>query len=66
MASPDFSNTAIVACGTMSPELKHLQAEGFLKAGKIIYTTPGLHQNCPSWSASSARRCKGPPRITSG
>lgn len=47
MASPDFSNTAIVACGTMSPELNHLQAEGFLNAGKIIYTTPGLHQNCP-------------------
>ena len=47
MANPDFSNTAIVACGTLSPELKHLQAEGFLNAGKIVYTTPGLHQNCP-------------------
>ena len=47
MASPDFSNTAIVACGTLSPELNHLKAEGWLNAGKIIYTAPGLHQNCP-------------------
>ncbi|MCB2229009.1 MAG: DUF1638 domain-containing protein [Desulfarculaceae bacterium] len=47
MANPDFSNTAIVACGTMSPELNHLKTEGWLNAGKIVYTTPGLHQNCP-------------------
>ncbi|MBU4565954.1 MAG: DUF1638 domain-containing protein [Desulfarculus sp.] len=47
MANPDFSNAAIVACGTLSPELNHLKAEGWLNAGKIIYTTPGLHQNCP-------------------
>ena len=47
MASPDFSRAAIVACGTLSPELNHLKAEGFLNAGKIVYTTPGLHQNCP-------------------
>jgi hypothetical protein len=47
MANPDFSRTAIVACGTLSPELNHLKAEGFLNAGKIVYTTPGLHQDCP-------------------
>ncbi|MCF8033149.1 MAG: DUF1638 domain-containing protein [Desulfarculaceae bacterium] len=47
MASPDFSRAAIVACGTLSPELNHLKAEGFLNAGKIVYTKPGLHQDCP-------------------
>lgn len=47
MSSPDFSNTAIVACGTMAPELNFLKDEGFLNAGRIIYTTPGLHQDCP-------------------
>lgn len=47
MANPDFSGVALVACGTMAPELNHLKAEGFLNAGKIIYTTPGLHQDCP-------------------
>ncbi len=47
MSNPDFSRVAIVACGTMSPELNHLKAEGFLNAGRIIYTTPGLHQDCP-------------------
>lgn len=40
-----FSNTAIVACGTMSPELNHLKEEGFLDTDHLYYTTPGLHQN---------------------
>ena len=47
MDNPDFSQTCIVACGTMSPELNYLKSEGFLNAGRIIYTTPGLHQDCP-------------------
>ena len=47
MSNPDFSRAAIVACGTMAPELNHLRDEGFLNAGKIVYTTPGLHQDCP-------------------
>ena len=47
MDNPDFSRTCVVACGTMSPELNHLKADGFLNAGKMIYTTPGLHQDCP-------------------
>jgi hypothetical protein len=42
-----FSNTAIVACGTMSPELNHLKAEGFLDTEHLFYTTPGLHQDIP-------------------
>ncbi len=40
-----FSNTAIVACGTMSPELNFLKAEGFLDTRHLFYTTPGLHQD---------------------
>jgi hypothetical protein len=40
-----FSDTAIVACGTMSLELNHLKNEGFLDAKAIYYTTPGLHQD---------------------
>ncbi|MDD9301320.1 MAG: DUF1638 domain-containing protein [Desulfobacter sp.] len=40
-----FSNTAIVACGTMSPELNLLKAEGFLDTSHLFYTTPGLHQD---------------------
>ncbi len=38
------SEYAIVACGTMRPELEHLKEEGFLDTAKIFYTTPGLHQ----------------------
>ena len=46
MDKPSFSDIAIVACGTMAPELNRLKSEGFLDAGQIIYTTPGLHQDC--------------------
>ncbi|MDI6812047.1 MAG: DUF1638 domain-containing protein [Desulfitobacteriaceae bacterium] len=38
-----FKDYAIVACGTMIPELNHLKESGWLDA-QIIYTTPGLHQ----------------------
>ncbi|MDA8443434.1 MAG: DUF1638 domain-containing protein [Peptococcaceae bacterium] len=40
---PSFKEYAIVACGTMIPELNYLKESGFLDA-KLIYTTPGLHQ----------------------
>ncbi|MFZ3101029.1 MAG: DUF1638 domain-containing protein [Desulfitobacteriaceae bacterium] len=39
-----FKNYAIVACGTMIPELNHLKENGFLDAGVVLYTAPGLHQ----------------------
>lgn len=38
-----FKDYAIVACGTMIPELNFLKEIGFLDT-KILYTTPGLHQ----------------------
>lgn len=38
-----FKDYAIVACGTMAPELNFLKETGFLDC-KLIYTTPGLHQ----------------------
>ena len=40
-----FQDHAIVACGTLSMELDQLRDTGFLDAGKILYTKPGLHQN---------------------
>lgn len=47
MTKSSFSDVAVVACGTLAPELNKLKEEGFLDAGRIIYTTPGLHQDCP-------------------
>ncbi|MDA3789616.1 MAG: DUF1638 domain-containing protein [Desulfobacula sp.] len=47
MEEQSFSDTAIVACGTMSPEINHLVKEGFLDTHHIFYTTPGLHQDIP-------------------
>ncbi|EGW39258.1 DUF1638 domain-containing protein [Desulfosporosinus sp. OT] len=38
-----FRDYAIVACGTMIPELNYLKETGFLDA-QVIYTAPGLHQ----------------------
>ncbi|MDW7649707.1 MAG: DUF1638 domain-containing protein [Bacillota bacterium] len=42
-----FKDWVIVSCGTMIPELNYLQETGFLDAAKILYTTPGLHQDFP-------------------
>ncbi len=47
MEEQSFSDTAIVACGTMSPEINYLVKEEFLDTQHIFYTTPGLHQDIP-------------------
>lgn len=40
-----FSDTAIVACGTMRPEIEFLTAKNFIDTDHIYFTTPGLHQD---------------------
>ncbi len=45
MANQSFSDTAIVSCGTLSPEINYLKTTGFLDTSHIFFTTPGLHQN---------------------
>jgi len=39
-----FADIAIVACGTMSMELRALRESGFLDTEHLLFTTPGLHQ----------------------
>ena len=39
-----FKDYVIISCGTLSPELNYLREQGFLDAGKIVYTTPGRHE----------------------
>jgi len=39
-----FKDYAIVACGTLAPELNYLRESGFLDAGKVLYTKPGRHE----------------------
>ncbi len=39
-----FNDYTVVSCGTLAPELNYLRKEGFLDAGKIVYTTPGRHE----------------------
>jgi hypothetical protein len=44
MNGTSFADIAIVACGTMSLELRALRDEGFLDTEHLIFTAPGLHQ----------------------
>jgi len=39
-----FKDYVIISCGTLAPELNYLKNQGFLDAGKIVYTTPGRHE----------------------
>ena len=45
MKSSGFADIAIVSCGTLSLELNHLRAEGFLDTEHLFFTTPGLHED---------------------
>ena len=45
MGEHDFSDLGIVSCGTLSLEINHLKAEGFLNTETILFTTPGLHED---------------------
>ena len=40
-----FTDHAIVACGTMIPELHFLKESNFLDARKILFTKPGRHES---------------------
>jgi hypothetical protein len=45
-AETSFSTEAIVSCGALSLEPHYLREPGFLDAREMLYTTPGLHQDC--------------------
>ncbi|MFP4193463.1 MAG: DUF1638 domain-containing protein [Desulfobacterales bacterium] len=40
-----FKDITVISCGTISPELNYLRTEGFLDAGHVYFTTPGLHES---------------------
>jgi len=41
-----FTGHSILACGTLRPELKWLQDDGFLDPDQLLFTAPGLHEDC--------------------
>lgn len=45
MEEQSFKKTAVVACGTLSPEINYLVDTGFLDTSHIFFTPPGLHQD---------------------
>ena len=42
--APSFRSTAVVACGTLRPELERLRDDGFLDCDNLLFTAPGLHE----------------------
>jgi Protein of unknown function (DUF1638) len=40
-----FADIAVVACGTMTMELRALRESGFLDTEHLLFTSPGLHQD---------------------
>ncbi|MEJ2661417.1 MAG: DUF1638 domain-containing protein, partial [Desulfobacteraceae bacterium] len=56
MTDISFAEIAIVSCGTLSLELNHLKAQGWLDTPKIAYTTPGLHQEIPELERQLVRK----------
>ena len=45
MNALSFADVAIVSCGTLSMELRHLREAGFLDTNHLLFTTPGLHED---------------------
>ncbi len=58
MSNKSFSDTAIIACGTLSPELNYLKKEGFLDTHHLYYTKPGLHQDVPELERQLIKRIR--------
>ncbi len=45
MSGPrSFQGTALVACGTLRPELLALREQGFLGCDDLLFAAPGLHE----------------------
>jgi hypothetical protein len=44
MSDVSFKDCNIVCCGSLRMELNALRDSGFLDAGKLYFTTPGLHE----------------------
>ncbi len=66
MENQSFKDTAIVACGTMSPEINHLVEENFLDTQHIFYTTPGLHQDIPELEKQLIKFIEKAKTVTKG
>lgn len=47
---------SIVACGTMRPELERLHEDGFLAPHQLLFTAPGLHEDCKELKRQLLRR----------
>ncbi len=51
-----FQEHAVVACGTLSPEINYLRKTGFLDAARILYTKPGRHEDPEELEAQLVKR----------
>ena len=53
-----FRDHAIVACGTLIPELHFLKESNFLDARKILFTKPGRHESPPELESQLIRQIR--------
>lgn len=64
MGSEDArSGYVVVSCGTLRPELNRLQEEGFLRAERLIFTAPGLHETPPELEKQLKRQLVNAKRL---
>jgi len=42
----DLKDIVIVSCGTLNPEIKYLRENNMLEVQKVLFTAPGLHEDC--------------------
>jgi len=56
--TPPVENTSIVACGTLREEINRLAREGLLDAGRVLYTSPGLHERPGELESQLTRQLK--------
>jgi hypothetical protein len=53
-----FGDHAIVACGTLIPELQFLKGSNFLDTRKILFTKPGRHESPPELESQLIRQIR--------
>ncbi len=58
----NFKRHVVVSCAVMRPELERLREDGFLNPAKVLYTSPGLHENPRELEKQLKRQLKNAKR----
>jgi len=61
----DLKDIVIVSCGTLNPEIKYMRENNILEVQKVLFTSPGLHENCKQLEQQLVDRIKKAKEISS-